>query len=105
VSDVCTLSVRQGKFPNGRTCGVFSIGRHEIGIAEKVDGGWRLLHARKELPEEQAAKAMLDRAISKARADEKLARKLLDDLRKYCGGSIPPDGSKPIPSAPTKDKQ
>jgi hypothetical protein len=93
------LRIVECEYPDGSTYGVFFIGSHEIGRADRRDGGWRLWRARKVLPEEQAAKAMLDRAISKAREDEKHARKLLDALRMYCGGSLPPDGSKPVGNA------
>jgi hypothetical protein len=89
------LRIQECEYPSGAVYGVFFIGRDEIGRADKIDGGWRLFRARKVLPEEQAAKAMLDRAISKAREDEKLARNLLAALRMYCGGSLPPDGSRP----------
>jgi hypothetical protein len=90
-----SLRIQEYEYPNGATYGVFFMGRHEIGRADKMDGGWRLRRARKVLAEEQAAKAMLDRAIIKARDDEKQARKMLDALRLYCGGTLPPDGSKP----------
>lgn len=90
------LKIQQCEYPSGAIYGVFFIGRDEIGRADKVDGGWRLFGARKVLPEEQAAKAMIDRMISKARADETMARKMLAALRMYCGGAIPPDGSKPM---------
>ena len=89
------LRIQECEYPSGATYGVFFMGQHEIGRADKLDGGWRLFRARKVLPEEQAAKAMLDRAISKAREDEKQARKMLEALRMYCGGALPPDGSKP----------
>ena len=89
------LRIQECEYPSGATYGVFFMGQHEIGRADKIDGGWRLFRARKVLPEEQAAKAMLDRAISKAREDEKHARKMLDALRMYCGGALPPDGGKP----------
>lgn len=89
-----TLRIQECEYPNGKTYGVFFIGRHEIGRADKVEGGWIVWRARKVLPEEQAAKAMIDRLISKAREDEKHARAMLAELGKYCG-RIPPDGSKP----------
>lgn len=38
---------------------------------------------------------LLDLAISKAREDENHVRKMLEELRMYCGGSLPPDGSRP----------
>lgn len=89
------LRIQECEYPSGATYGVFFMGQHEIGRADKIDGGWRPWRTRKVLPEEQAAKAMLDRAISKAREDEKQARKMLGALRLYCGGALPPDGSKP----------
>jgi hypothetical protein len=89
------LRIQEQTYISGATYGVFFMGTHEIGRADKVGDGWRLPRARKVLPEEQAAKAMLDRAISKAREDEKQARKMLASLRLYCGGALPPDGSKP----------
>ena len=89
------LRIQECKYLSGAVYGVFFMGQHEIGRADKVGDGWRLFRARKVLPEEQAAKAMLDRAISKAREDEAHARKMLAALRTYCGGSLPPDGRKP----------
>jgi hypothetical protein len=89
------LRIQECEYPSGAIYGVFFMGQHEIGRAERIGGGWRLFRARKVLPEEQAAKAMLDRAISTARDDEVRARKMLEALRMYCGGAIPPDGSKP----------
>lgn len=71
------LRIQEVEYPNGSTYGVFFMGTHEIGRADKIDGGWRLRRSRKVLTEEQAAKVMLDRAISKAREDEKHARKML----------------------------
>ena len=90
-----TLRIQECDYPSGATYGVFFMGQYEIGRADKIDDGWRLWRARKVLPGEQAAKAMLDRAISKAHEDEKRARKMLDALRMYCGGALPPDGGRP----------
>jgi len=90
-----TLRITECEYPSGSTYGVFFMGRDEIGRADKIGDGGRLFRARKVLNEEQAAKAMIDRMLCKARNDEAKARKLLNGLRMYCGGRLPPDGSKP----------
>lgn len=91
-----SLRIVEAEHPSGSVYGVFYLKHDEIGRADKIDGGWRVCRSRKVLHAEQAAKAMIDRLISKAREDEKRARKLLALLSADCGGSIPPDGSKPM---------
>lgn len=86
------LRISECKYPSGDIYGVFFMGQHEIGRADKIGGFWRLRGARKVLTEEGAAKAMIDRAITKAREDERNARKMLEALRLFCGGSLPSDG-------------
>ena len=81
------LRIVECEYPSGAIYGLFYIGNHEIGRADKLQGGWRVFGARKVLSEEHAAKQMLDRAIRSAREDEKQARKMLDALRMYCSGS------------------
>ena len=66
------LRIQECEYPSGAAYGVFFMGQHEIGRADKIDGGWRLWRARKVLPEEQAAKAMLD-----------LVRKLGGDIEEF----------------------
>ena len=88
-----SLRIVECEYPNPEyQYGVFFLGPEEIGRADKIGDGWRLLQKKKVLPAEMAAKAMLDGEISKARQDEARARKLLEALRMYCGGSLPPDG-------------
>lgn len=87
------LRIVECEYPNPEyKYGIFYLGDHEIGRANKIEGGWVPNGKRKALPEEMAAKAMIDSAISKARRDEAHARKMLDALRMYCGGRLPPDG-------------
>ena len=87
------LRIVECEYPNkDYKYGVFYLGDHEIGRAAKADGGWIPHGKRKALPDEMAAKAMIDSAISKARRDEANARKMLEALRMYCGGKLPPDG-------------
>lgn len=86
------LRIVEGEYPAGEFFGVFYLGSTEIGRADKVGEGWRLPRSRKVLPEVQAAKAMIDRMLCKARDDEAAARKLLGQLRTHYG-RLPPDGS------------
>lgn len=69
----------------------FYLGRHEIGRAYQKDGGWMVGTKRKPLPTDiHAAKAMIDRLISKADRDRAFALDLLKDLRLCNGGTLPP---------------
>lgn len=87
------LRIVECDYPNpAYKYGVFYLGGHEIGRAIKVDGGWIPNGKRKVLCDEMAAKAMIDSAISAAKREEAHARKMLEALRMYCGGKLPPDG-------------
>lgn len=88
---VIELRIREGVYPNGQPYGVFYLGRHEIGRAQKVVDGWIPTGKRKVLSEVHAAKAMIDSKINRAKLDEAFAKSLLNDLRLHCGGSIPPN--------------
>ncbi len=81
------LTIDECQYPNGATYGVFYIGKHEIGAADKIDDGWRPFGKRKALSSERAAKVMIDKSISRARKDEAHAREMLEALRLHCGGS------------------
>lgn len=84
------LRIEENQYPSGATYGVFFLGQEEIGRADKLPDGWKPQGKKKVLPEVHAAKAMLDSLLAKADRDRARATKLLDALRIYNGGSLPP---------------
>lgn len=85
-----TLRIEEAQYPAGGTYGVFFIGSHQIGRADKMPDGWRVYRKRKTMPTpELAAKTMLDDKLNELRVEEDRTRKLLDGLRIYCGGRLP----------------
>lgn len=84
-----TLRIEECEYPNGDTYGVFFLGRHEIGRADKKPDGWVPFRKRKVLSAEMAAKAMIDSMLNAAKADEQHAKKMLEALCMYCGGRLP----------------
>lgn len=88
--EMIELRVVEGEYPSGTTYGVFYLGRHKIGTADKMPDGWKPFGKRKVLSEVMAAKAMIDTMLSKAENDRKHALGLLHDLRLHNGGSLPP---------------
>ncbi len=84
-----TLRIEECEYPSGAVYGVFFIGRHEIGRADKKSDGWVPFRKRKTLSAEMAAKAMIDTMANKAKEDAAHAKKMLEGLRMYCGGRLP----------------
>jgi len=78
------LRVEEHQYPNESTYGVFFLGRHKIGQADRIDGGWRLNNSSKVYAsDEGAAKEMIDRLIRKSRNDMLHARNMMEELRKH----------------------
>lgn len=84
-----TLRIEEFESQSGAMYGVFFIGRHEIGRADKKPDGWVPFRKRKTLTAEMAAKAMIDTMANKAKKDAAHAKKMLEGLRMYCGGRLP----------------
>ena len=84
------LRIVETERPNGQTYGVFFLGIHEIGRADKMLDGWKPFGKRNVLPEVHATKAMIDSLISRADKARVHALSLLNDLRLHNGGSLPP---------------
>lgn len=90
-TEVIELRIVEGNINASYHWFTFYLGRHELGRAYKKDGGWMVGTKRKPLPTEiHAAKAMIDRLISKADKDRAFALDLLKDLRLHNGGTLPP---------------
>lgn len=87
-----TLRIEECEYPSGAVYGVFFIGRHEIGRADKKSDGWVPFRKRKTMSAEMAAKAMIDTMANKAKEDAAHAKKMLEGLRVYCGGRLPSNG-------------
>ena len=84
------LRIEEQQYPAGGTYGIFFIGAHEIGRADKLPDGWRVFRKRKTMPTpELAAKVMLDDKLNALRVEEDRVRKLQESLRLYCGGRLP----------------
>ena len=94
-----TLRIEECEYPSGAVYGVFFIGRHEIGRADKKPDGWVPFRKRKTLTAEMAAKAMIDTMANKAKEDAAHAKKMLEGLRMYCGGRLPSNGGVQAPCA------
>lgn len=85
-----TLRIEEKQYPAGGIYGVFFIGTHEIGRADKMPDGWVVFRKRKTMPTpELAAKVMLDDKLNALRVEEDRVRKLQEGLRLYCGGRLP----------------